>query len=152
MSHAQFGKRIKVLRSNGAREHLSTTFRDLLSSNGTLPRQSCPHTPAQNGVTERKHRHILETARALLLSASVPRHFWAEVIMTFVYLINRTPSTVLSGVTPYACLRSCSPSYGHMRTFGCVCFVLLPSIERSKLSPRSAMCIFLGYSPKHKDY
>ena len=72
----------------------------------TLSQQSCPHTPAQNGVAERKHRHILETDRALLLSASVPRHFWAEAIMTSVYLISRTPSTVLSGVTPFERLRS----------------------------------------------
>ena len=72
--------------------------------------------------------------------------------MTSIYLINRTPSTVLSRVTPYERLRSCAPSYGHLRTFGCVCFVFLPSIERSKLSPRSAMCIFHGYSPEHKGY
>ena len=59
--------------------------------------------------------------------------------MTSVYLINRTPSTVLAGVTPFERLRSFVPSYGHLRTVGCVCFVLLPSIERTKLSPRSAM-------------
>ena len=61
MIHTQFGRRIKVFRSDGAREYLSTAFRALLSSHGTLPQQSCPHTPAQNGVAERKHRHILET-------------------------------------------------------------------------------------------
>ena len=33
-----------------------------------------------------------------------------------------------------------------------VCFVLLPSIERTKFSPRSAMCVLLGYSPEHKGY
>ena len=33
-----------------------------------------------------------------------------------------------------------------------VCFVLLPSIERTKFSPRSAMCVLLSYSPEHKGY
>ena len=80
MIHTQFGKRIKVFRSDGAHEYLSTVFRDLLSSHGTLSQQSCPHTPTQNGVAERKHRHILETTRALLLSASVPQRFWAELL------------------------------------------------------------------------
>ena len=152
MIFTQFGKRIKVFRSNGAREYLSSAFRDVLASHGTLSQQSCPYTPAQNGVAERKHRHILETARALLLSASVPRHSWAEAIMTSVYIINRTPSIVLAGVTPFERLHSCVPSYSHLRTFGCVCFVLLPSIERTKLSPRSAMCVLLGYSSEHKGY
>ena len=72
--------------------------------------------------------------------------------MTSVYLINRTPSTVLSGLTPYERLYTCAPFFGHLRTFGCVCFVLLPSIERTKLSPRSVMCIFLGYSETTKGY
>ena len=136
MVHTQFGKRIKVFHSNGARQYLSIAFCDLLSSHGTLPRQSCP---AQNGVAERKYRHILETARVLLLSASIHRHFWAEAIMTSVYLINHTP-TVLSSVTLFGRLHSCAPSYGHLRTFGCVCAVLHPSIEHTKLSPRSAVC------------
>ena len=33
-----------------------------------------------------------------------------------------------------------------------VCFVLLLSIERTKLSPRSAMCVFLDYSSEQKGY
>ena len=75
MVFMQFRKRIKVFRSDGAREYLSSVFRDVLASHDTLSQQSCPHTPAQNGVAEKKHHHILETARALLLSAFVPRHF-----------------------------------------------------------------------------
>ena len=65
MIHTQFGKRIKVFRSDGVREYLSTSFRDLLSSHGTLA-----NTTAQNGVAERKHRHILETTRAQIGRAS----------------------------------------------------------------------------------
>ncbi|KAD4887930.1 hypothetical protein E3N88_20003 [Mikania micrantha] len=35
----------------------------------------CPHTPQQNGVVERKHRHLLETARALRFEAYLPKDF-----------------------------------------------------------------------------
>ncbi|PKU66764.1 Retrovirus-related Pol polyprotein from transposon TNT 1-94 [Dendrobium catenatum] len=45
-----------------------------------------------------------------------------------------------------------SPDYAHMRTFGCACFPLLPPHSFNKLQPKSATCVFLGYSDKHKGY
>jgi hypothetical protein len=36
---------------------------------------SCINTPQQNGVAERKHRHLLNMARALLLQAGLPYQF-----------------------------------------------------------------------------
>jgi hypothetical protein len=32
-------------------------------------------TPKQNGVAERKHRHIVKTTRSLLFSISIPSEF-----------------------------------------------------------------------------
>ena len=49
----------------------------------------------QNRVAERKHRHILEITHALLISSSVPRTFWKEVVLTSVNLINITLSSWL---------------------------------------------------------
>ena len=100
MIHIRFNAKIKTFRAVCAREYISTTIRSVLQSQGTLFQQSCPYTHEQNGVAERKHRHILETARALLISSSVSRSFWAEVVLTFVNLINITPSSVLAGKSP----------------------------------------------------
>ncbi|KAB2628709.1 hypothetical protein D8674_033504 [Pyrus ussuriensis x Pyrus communis] len=51
-----------------------------VSRSSILHKTTCPYTPQQNGVAERKNRHILETARALLLGASVPKFFWPEAV------------------------------------------------------------------------
>jgi len=48
---------------------MSRPFKELLVSEGTLPQLSCSDAPQQNdGVTERKHQHVMEITRALLLS------------------------------------------------------------------------------------
>jgi len=75
MIHTQFNAKIKIFRTNCDREYISTTMRFVLQSHGTLFQQSCPHTHEQHGVAERKHRQIFETARAILISSSVPRSF-----------------------------------------------------------------------------
>src|SRR4051812_18720968 len=42
--------------------------------------------------------------------------------------------------------------YSSLRTFSCVCFVLLPNHEKDKLSSKTYRCIFVGYSSSHKGY
>lgn len=45
-------------------------FLNFLAWNGTILQHSCPSTSQKNGCAKRKHRHILETTRALLISVS----------------------------------------------------------------------------------
>jgi hypothetical protein len=47
----------------------------IFTSLGIAHRVSCPHTHQQNGSTERKHRHIVETGLALLAHVGVPLKF-----------------------------------------------------------------------------
>ncbi|GKD14499.1 retrovirus-related pol polyprotein from transposon TNT 1-94 [Tanacetum coccineum] len=62
---------------------------------------SCTDTPQQNGGSERKHRHLVETARSLLLLANVSSVFRGEPVLTTKYVINRIPTAHNSGLSPF---------------------------------------------------
>ena len=98
---------MKKFRSDGAREYLSSSMATLLKSHDTISQQSCLHGHQQNGVVEHKNRHILEATRSLLLSTSVPKCYWAEVVLTAALPISITPSSVVVALSPYTHL------YGH---------------------------------------
>ncbi|XP_049373845.1 uncharacterized protein LOC125838861 [Solanum verrucosum] len=115
---------------------------------GHVP-SSCTYTPQQNGVVERKHRHVLEMARSLRFQSHLPLRFWGECVLTSVYLINRIPSTVLKGKTHYELLYKTLPSLDHLRVFGCLAFA--SEVKKTdKFSSRVVPAVFLGYSSLQK--
>jgi hypothetical protein len=109
-------------------------------------------THQQNGVVERKHRHIVEMGLALLAHVSMPLKYWDEVFLMAVYLINRTSTRLLSYDTPLHRLLGDTPDYSSFRVFGCACWSNLRPYNSQKLQLRSTRCVFLGYSNMHKGF
>ncbi|RVW84338.1 Retrovirus-related Pol polyprotein from transposon RE2 [Vitis vinifera] len=55
-------------------DYSRSPFTSFMSHHGILHQSSCAHIPQQNGVAERKNRHLIETARTILLHSNIP-HF-----------------------------------------------------------------------------
>ncbi|KAJ9560019.1 hypothetical protein OSB04_005179 [Centaurea solstitialis] len=123
-----------------------------LQSNGISHYTTPPHTPEQNGIAERRHRHIVETGLTLLHYSGLPLKFWSHAFQTAVYLINRLPTPILHSKSPYQMLYRASPNYTKLKTFGCMCYPCLKPYVATKLQPRSQPCIFLGYSSSKSAY
>ena len=149
----QFNISIRVLRSDNAREYFSAQFTSFMSHHGILHQSSCAHTPQQNGVAERKNRHLVETARTLLLHSHVPFRFWGDAVLTACYLINRMPSSVLHDQIPHSLLFPDQSLYFlPPRVFGCTYFVHILTPGQDKFSAKAMKCLFLGYSRLQKGY
>lgn len=103
----QFNKQVKTVRSDNGIEF--TYLGNYFSKHGIVHETSCVGTPQQNGRVECKHRHILNVARALRFQANLSIKFWGECILTAGYLINRNPSLILHGKTPYEILYGKTP-------------------------------------------
>lgn len=70
-------------------------------------------------------------------------------MLTTVYLINRTPTSVLHGKSPYEVFHNTKPQLSHLRTFGCLVYATKP-VKDDKFSPRADICVMVGYSLTQK--
>lgn len=141
-----FSTTIKTLQTDGGTEFkpLSRLFPHILHQT------SCPHTPQQNGIAERKHRHVVELSLAIISHASLPLDLWDHIFQSVVFLINRIPSSTSPHTSPYHTLFNKIPDYKFFRVIGCQCYPLLRPYNSHKLQFRSLACVFLGYCQTQK--
>ncbi|RVW36510.1 Retrovirus-related Pol polyprotein from transposon TNT 1-94 [Vitis vinifera] len=119
-------------------DYSRSPFTSFMSHHGILHQSSYAHTPQKNGVAERKNRHLVETARTILLHSNVPFRFWGDAVLTACYLINRMPSSVLHDQIPHSLLFPDQPLYFlPPRVFGCTCFVHILTPGQDKLSAKA---------------
>ena len=94
----------------------------------------------------------MEKARSMLSGVKLGHEFWAEVVGTTCYLVNRSPSSVLDDKTPHEVWSGKKPSLQHLRVFGCDAYVHVPKENRSKMDKKAEKCIFIGYKDGVKGY
>lgn len=87
----EFGQKIKCLRSDNGGEFMSDDFFQYCDNNGIQRQMTCPNTPQQNGVAERKLAHLTSTSLSWMHDKNLPRELWAETIQCACHVINRRP-------------------------------------------------------------
>lgn len=100
MIETQFQTNIGILRIDNGTEYFNEVLGSFLREKGIHHQSTCVDTPQQNGVVERKNKHLLEVSRAIMFSMHVPKYFWSDAVLTALYLINRMPTRVLNYSTP----------------------------------------------------
>ncbi|XP_076888069.1 uncharacterized protein LOC143538382 [Bidens hawaiensis] len=152
----QFKKNIQIFRSDNGGEFVNSEMKFFFQTKGIIHQTTCPYTPEQNGVAERKNRILLEITRALLIESQTPKFFWPDALATAAYLINRLPTQILKTKTPLQVLTEYTkpPSILTLepRIFGCTVFVHIPKSNRDKLDPCAEKCVFVGYGINQKGY
>ena len=151
MLQRQAGLPVKRVRSDNGGEFCNSTLSEFYTSQGVLHETTNPYSPQQNGKAERLNRTLWEKARPMLSDAGLPKHLWADAIVTANYLRNRSP---LSGrdKTPFELFYGTKPDVSHLRIFGATVFAHTPSALRTKLDPVSQPGRLIGYAANRKGY
>ncbi|GKC84745.1 ribonuclease H-like domain-containing protein [Tanacetum coccineum] len=111
---------------------------------GIVHQNPCAYTPQQNGIVERKHRHLLNVARSLMFQEEIPLYCLPECTLTAIYLINKLPYSILNGRYPFSLVYGREPNLSHLRSFGCLCFADVIK-GSNKFSEKFEKCVLIRY-------
>ncbi|KAG2759166.1 hypothetical protein PC111_g25392 [Phytophthora cactorum] len=88
----QFGKKVKFVRHDGAREFATNSLKAFYEDEGIEQQTTVPYAHQTNGTAERAIRTIVTIGRSMLHHAKLDKCFWAEAAMTAINVKNRLPS------------------------------------------------------------
>src|ERR1044072_9262210 len=144
--------KIVKVRSDHGGEFENKDFESLFDSNGISHDFSCPRTPQQNGVVERKNRTLQEMAHTMIQETDMAKHFWADAVDTACYIQNRISVRPILNKAPYELWKNKKPNISYFHPFGCICYVLNTKDKLGKFDSKAQTCILLGYSERSKGY
>ena len=114
----QLDAKVKVLHSDRGGEYLDKEFISYLKKQGTDQKLIVHDTASQNGVAERQNRTIVERIQALLHASGLPKFLWGEAARHVIWLMNRTSTRAVEGMTPFEAAFKKKPNLKDVREWG----------------------------------
>ncbi|GKF51618.1 putative ribonuclease H-like domain-containing protein, partial [Tanacetum coccineum] len=94
----QLNQKVKTIRCDNGTEFKNRDIIEFYGSKGIIREYSNARTLQQNGVIERKNRTLIESARTMLADSFLPNTFWAEVVSTACYVLNKNSNSYLRDI------------------------------------------------------
>jgi len=125
---------------------------NFFANKGIVHQTSCVNTPQQNNIVKRKHDHILNIAKALMIQSYLPKIYWSYSVIYVVHIINMLLTPVLNIFSPYEMLYKTMVDFNQLKVFGSLCYSSTLSTNKKKFDPRASRCVFIGFKTRTKGY
>jgi hypothetical protein len=138
-------KRMVYIRTDNAPEFTGSLWTDFCKINGIIMVPTAPYSSGSNGTAERSIGITTGSVRIMLNDAKLPAKWWAEAWAYSEMVENLLPSTRHPGVIPEEKFTGQKQDVGHIRVWGCIAFVYIPSEkDGGKLGDRGQKGRLLG--------
>ena len=137
------GNKCKLARSDCARELMFGRLKKYFQTKGIRHGLSPPRTPQSNGFIERAIKSAKYFSRTMRIQANLPIEFWAEMVHTAVYIINRMVNSNSMEKTPFEFIFKKKPNLSHLRIIGCDAYYHVP--EQVSINGKGRKGILVGY-------
>ena len=149
---AQFDRKLVEFHSDNGTEFLTGRLQSYFRSVGVRMTQQTKHTPQMNGIAERANRTVLETARAMLAHAGLPKSYWPFAMVAAVFAYNKVLINQRTQKTAYEAYTGTKPSLKKVKVFGCDAHYYVHDEDRNKMDNKMRPCIHLGWSIDKHSY
>jgi len=110
----QFETTIKIISDNGTDFFMTNFF----VNKGIVHQTLCFNTSQQNSIVERKHGHLLDVARALMIQSHLPKIYWSYSVIHIAHIINMLPTPILNHSSSHEMLYKIEADFNGLKVFG----------------------------------
>ena len=126
-------------------------FQRVCVAEGITQELTSPDTSAQNGISERLNRTLIEHAKTALHEAGLARELWTLAVKHVCWIRNRLWHPALqftagAGISPFQALYGRTPKVSMAKVFGCDAWRLDMTVKKGSLEPKGKKGIFVPLS------